>query len=114
MVVRLINHKVVLHRANVQPIRYCDVISRRRAPCRSDHQSRTYTATDTRAIAMGATSLDKIKALQRNAAYVRNLCILAHVDHGKFTARFLHRTVTYSEPNFTLHLWVQADMTNCS
>ncbi|XP_047218843.1 elongation factor-like GTPase 1 isoform X3 [Girardinichthys multiradiatus] len=34
---------------------------------------------------MGATSLDKIKALQRNAAYVRNLCILAHVDHGKTT-----------------------------
>uniref|UniRef100_A0A8K9Y6S5 Elongation factor-like 1 n=1 Tax=Oncorhynchus mykiss TaxID=8022 RepID=A0A8K9Y6S5_ONCMY len=29
--------------------------------------------------------LDKIKALQKNPANVRNLCILAHVDHGKTT-----------------------------
>uniref|UniRef100_A0A8C7TZT3 Elongation factor-like 1 n=1 Tax=Oncorhynchus mykiss TaxID=8022 RepID=A0A8C7TZT3_ONCMY len=34
---------------------------------------------------MGHTSLDKIKALQKNPANVRNLCILAHVDHGKTT-----------------------------
>uniref|UniRef100_A0AAZ3QQB4 Elongation factor-like 1 n=1 Tax=Oncorhynchus tshawytscha TaxID=74940 RepID=A0AAZ3QQB4_ONCTS len=34
---------------------------------------------------MGYTSLDKIKALQKNPANVRNLCILAHVDHGKTT-----------------------------
>lgn len=32
---------------------------------------------------MGLTSLDKIIALQRNPAYIRNLCILAHVDHGE-------------------------------
>uniref|UniRef100_A0A7N8Y2R5 Elongation factor-like 1 n=1 Tax=Mastacembelus armatus TaxID=205130 RepID=A0A7N8Y2R5_9TELE len=31
---------------------------------------------------MGHTSLDKIIALQRNPANIRNLCILAHVDHG--------------------------------
>ncbi|XP_027138710.1 elongation factor-like GTPase 1 [Larimichthys crocea] len=34
---------------------------------------------------MGLTSLDKIIALQRNPANTRNLCILAHVDHGKTT-----------------------------
>uniref|UniRef100_A0A4W5LRY0 Elongation factor like GTPase 1 n=1 Tax=Hucho hucho TaxID=62062 RepID=A0A4W5LRY0_9TELE len=33
---------------------------------------------------MGHTSLDKIKALQKNPANVRNLCILAHVDHGRY------------------------------
>ncbi|KAM9366263.1 elongation factor-like GTPase 1 [Symphorus nematophorus] len=34
---------------------------------------------------MGLTSLEKIIALQRNPANTRNLCILAHVDHGKTT-----------------------------
>ena len=28
---------------------------------------------------------DKLSALQRDPAHVRNLCVLAHVDHGKTT-----------------------------
>ncbi|CAJ1048662.1 elongation factor-like GTPase 1 [Xyrichtys novacula] len=34
---------------------------------------------------MGHTNLDKIVGLQRNPANTRNICILAHVDHGKTT-----------------------------
>ena len=30
-------------------------------------------------------SNDKLKELQSNLKYVRNICILAHVDHGKTT-----------------------------
>uniref|UniRef100_A0A8C6WET9 Elongation factor-like 1 n=1 Tax=Neogobius melanostomus TaxID=47308 RepID=A0A8C6WET9_9GOBI len=32
---------------------------------------------------MGLTILEKIKVLQKNPANIRNLCILAHVDHGE-------------------------------
>lgn len=58
---------------------------------------------------MGVTGLDKIKTLQRNPANIRNLCILAHVDHGKFTACFLDCAVTENDPNFTFHLGVRDD-----
>ncbi|XP_072237157.1 elongation factor-like GTPase 1 [Leuresthes tenuis] len=39
----------------------------------------------TKAFVMGPVSVDKIIALQRNTTNIRNLCILAHVDHGKTT-----------------------------
>ena len=32
---------------------------------------------------MVLNSLDKMIQLQKNTANIRNICVLAHVDHGK-------------------------------
>uniref|UniRef100_A0A8C9BT62 Tr-type G domain-containing protein n=1 Tax=Phocoena sinus TaxID=42100 RepID=A0A8C9BT62_PHOSS len=34
---------------------------------------------------MVLNSLDKMIQLQKNTADIRNICVLAHVDHGKAT-----------------------------
>uniref|UniRef100_A0A2K5RXL5 Elongation factor like GTPase 1 n=1 Tax=Cebus imitator TaxID=2715852 RepID=A0A2K5RXL5_CEBIM len=34
---------------------------------------------------MVLNSLDKMIQLQKNTANIRNICVLAHVDHGKTT-----------------------------
>ena len=38
---------------------------------------------------MRTTSVVKIKQLQQNTANLRNICILAHVDHGKLVCSSL-------------------------
>lgn len=32
---------------------------------------------------MGLRDLEKLKELQKDVKQIRNICILAHVDHGK-------------------------------
>jgi ribosome assembly protein 1 len=34
---------------------------------------------------MSSVSIAQLSALQRNAPNIRNICVLAHVDHGKTT-----------------------------
>lgn len=36
-------------------------------------------------IAIMSQIIQKIKELQKNAENIRNVCILAHIDHGKTT-----------------------------
>ena len=44
---------------------------------------------------MRQTSLDDIKALQKNTKNIRNICILAHVDHGKLAKPFEEQIIFF-------------------
>ena len=50
---------------------------------------------------MRATKTEKLAALQRNAANIRNICMLAHVDHGELLSCY---TIQLTNISFVVRL----------